>query len=70
MTLFSHLGHALYMGSFTAPPVLIETLILLFLILVVGRVLIGLAWRLVLIALAVVIVLWLVGAIGSSLNFI
>lgn len=63
-------GHALFLGPFTAPPVLIGTLIVLLLILFVGRVLIGLAWRLVLIALAVVVVLWILGALGTVLNLL
>lgn len=58
----------LFLGPFTAPPVIIGVLIVLLLILVVGRILIGLAWRLVLIALAVVIGLWILGALGTVLN--
>lgn len=57
----------LFLGPFTAPPVIVGTLVVLLLILVVGRVLLGLAWRLVLIALGVVVILWLVGALGSGL---
>ncbi|MFB6187229.1 MAG: hypothetical protein ABEI86_10230 [Halobacteriaceae archaeon] len=60
----------LFLGPLTAPPVLIGVLIVILLILVVGRVLIGIAWKLVLIALAVVVGLWLLGAIGSVLNII
>lgn len=61
-------GVSLFVGPFTAPPVLIGTLIVLLLVLFVGRILIGLAWRLVLIALAVVIGLWVLGALGTVLN--
>lgn len=64
------LGDALFLGPFAAPPVLIGTVIVLLLIVVVGRILIGLAWRLVLIALAVVIGLWLLGVIGGGLDLI
>lgn len=60
----------LFLGPFTAPPVLIGTLVVLLLVLVVGRVLIGVAWRLVLIALAVVVGLWVLGALGAGLNLI
>lgn len=60
----------LFAGPFTAPPVLIGTLIVLLIILVIGRVLIGVAWRLVLIALAVVVALWVLGVLGSVLNII
>lgn len=61
-------GVSLFLGPFTAPPVLIGTLLVLLLVLVVGRVLIGLAWRLVLIALAVVVGLWILGALGTVVN--
>ncbi|MFB6359700.1 MAG: hypothetical protein ABEH59_00090 [Halobacteriales archaeon] len=61
-------GVSLFLGPFTAPPVLIGTLLLLLVVLVVGRVLIGLAWRLVLLALAVVVGLWVLGALGTVLN--
>lgn len=70
MTSLSILGAPLFIGPFTSPPVLIGTLLVLLLVLVVGRVLIGLAWRLVLIALAVVIGLWLLGALGTGFNLI
>lgn len=58
----------LFLGPFTAPPVIIGTLIILLLILVVGRVLIGLAWKLVLIALVIVVGLWVLGALGTVLT--
>ncbi|MDZ7701397.1 MAG: hypothetical protein U5J98_04640 [Halobacteriales archaeon] len=70
MTPVSHLGTALFVGSFTAPPVLIGTLIVLLLVLVVGRFLLGLAWKLVLIALAVVVGLWVLGGLGTALNLL
>lgn len=63
-------GAPLFLGPFTSPPVLIGVLIVLLLVLVVGRILIGLAWKLVLIALAVVIALWLLGGLSSALDFI
>lgn len=45
-------------------------LVFLLLVLFVGRILIGLAWRLVLIALAVVVALWLLGVVGTGFNLI
>lgn len=57
-----------FLGSFTSLPVIIGALVVLLLIVFVGRVLLGIAWRLVLIALAVVVVLWAVGALGSVLS--
>ncbi len=61
---------SLFLGPLTAPPVLLGTVLVLLLIFVVGRVLFGVAWRLVLIAVAVVVGLWLLGALGIGLNFI
>lgn len=58
------------LGPFTAPPVLIGVLLVLLLVLVVGRVLVGLAWRLVLVALAVVAGLWLLGVLGSVIDLV
>lgn len=63
-------GADLFLGPFTAPPVLIGMVIVLLIVFVVGRLLIGLALRLVLIALVVVIGLWLLGVIGSGFNLI
>lgn len=60
----------LVIGSFTSPPAIVATLVVLLLILVVGRFLIGIAWKLVLIALVVVIALWALGALGTVLNVI
>ena len=56
------------LGPFTSPPVVIGTLLLLLVILFVGRVLIGIAWRVVIIALAVVVGLWVLGALGTVLQ--
>lgn len=57
---------ALFLGPFSSPPVIIGTLVVLLLILVVGRVLLGLAWRLVVIALVVVVSLWFLGLLGAG----
>lgn len=54
-----------FTGPFTAPPVIIGTLVVLLLIIFVGRIVLGIAWPLVLLALAVVVVLWLLGALGG-----
>lgn len=59
-------GLLLVLGPFTSPPVLVGTLLVLLLVLLVRRLLIGLAWRLVLIALAVVVGLWVLGALGTG----
>lgn len=60
----------LFLGPFASPPALIGMLLVLLVILVVGRFLIGVAWRLVLIALAVVVGLWLLGMLGTAINLI
>lgn len=65
MTVAALSGPVLALGPFTSPPLLIGTLLVMLLILIVGRVLIGLAWRLVLIALAVVVGLWFLGVLGT-----
>lgn len=56
------------MGQFASPPVLVGTLVLLLAILFVGRFLIGVAWKVVLVALGVVVALWALGALGTVLN--
>lgn len=53
-------------GPFTSIPGLVGTLLVLLVVIVVGRVVLSVAWRLVLIALAVSVALWLLGAVGLS----
>ncbi len=60
----------LQLSPFLSPPGILGTLIILALVLLVGRFLLSLAWRLVLIAIAVVIGLWLLGALGSGLGIL
>lgn len=45
---------------------LLSSLLLLVLILVVARLVFGLAWKLIKVAAVVLLVLWLLGAIGSG----
>jgi hypothetical protein len=59
-----------FLGAFTSPPVVIGVLVVLLVVLFVGRFLLGIAWRLVLIALGVVVVLWALGALGSVLALV
>lgn len=59
-----------FLGPLTGPPVVIGVLLVLLLILVIGRVLIGVAWRLVFIAMAVIAGLWLLGVLGTVLTVI
>jgi len=58
----------LALGPLGSPPGIVVTLVVLALIIVVGRFLLALAWRLVLIALAVIAVLWVLGVLGFSVG--
>ena len=51
-------------GPLTSPPGIVATLLVLLLVVVVGRIILALAWRIVLVALVVSIALWLLGAVG------
>lgn len=66
MTVSIHDSMLLFLGPFTSPPIVIVTLVTLLLVLVIGRVLLGLAWRLVVIALVVVVSLWFLGVLGTG----
>lgn len=50
--------------SYTSIPSLVVLAAVLLVVLIVGRLVLALAWRLVLLALAVLLVLWLLGAVG------
>lgn len=54
----------LFVGPLASPPALLLMLVLLVIVLLVGRVLLALAWRVVFVALVVVFALWLLGMIG------
>ena len=58
----------LALGPLGSPPGIVVTLVVLALVIIVGRFLLALAWRLVLIALAVIAVLWVLGALGFSVG--
>lgn len=58
----------LALGPLGSPPGIVVTLVLLALIIIVGRFLLALAWRLVLIALTVLAVLWVLAALGFSVG--
>lgn len=57
---------AALVGPFTSVPGLIGLLLVVLVVLVVGRVLLSVAWRLVVVALAVSVVVWGLDAIGFS----
>lgn len=52
------------LGPLAEPPTILIGLVLLAAILIVGRVVMAIAWRLVLIAIAAVLVLWSLGLLG------
>jgi|GEM_PF-3980946 len=54
----------LFGGPLTSPVGLLVTVLVVILIVVFGRVLLSLAWRVVIVALGVVLGLWVAGALG------
>jgi hypothetical protein len=56
----------LQLGPLGSPPALLVGLVLLALVVLVGRVVLAVAWRLVVIALVVVAVLWILGTLGLA----
>lgn len=60
----------LLLGSFTSPPAIVATLLVLLVVIIVGRFLLGVAWKLVVVGLLVVVALWALGALGTVLNLI
>lgn len=58
----------LALGPLGSPPGIVVTLVLLALVILVGRFLLSLAWRLLLIVLAALLVLWVLAALGFSVG--
>jgi len=58
----------LALGPLGSPPGIVVTLVLLALVIIVGRFLLALAWRLVIIALAALAALWVLAALGFSVG--
>lgn len=54
----------LQFGVFSSPPVLLAGLLLVAVVLLVGRFVMRVAWRLVIIAIIAVTVLWILGILG------
>ena len=52
------------LGPLGSPPAILVGLVVLALVVFVGRVVLAVAWKLVLVALALVIALWLLGIAG------
>jgi low affinity Fe/Cu permease len=53
-------------GVFASGPGLVGALLAVLLVILVGRVVLSVAWRLVVVALGVSVVVWLLGAVGLS----
>ncbi|PSP86284.1 hypothetical protein BRC83_01055 [Halobacteriales archaeon QS_1_68_17] len=60
----------LQLGPLASAPGILGTLLVLALILLVGRFLLSLAWRLLLIGIVVVVVLWLLGVLGFGFGIL
>lgn len=52
------------LGPLAEPPALLVGLVALAVVLIVGRVVLAFAWRVVLLAIAVLFVLWILGIMG------
>jgi hypothetical protein len=64
----SVLGTVLQLGPLGSPPGILVTLVLLAAVILVGRFVLALAWRLVVIALVALGVLWVLAALGFSVG--
>ncbi|MFT4923479.1 MAG: hypothetical protein ACI8XM_002706 [Haloarculaceae archaeon] len=64
----SALGTVLQLGPLGSPPGILVTLVLLAAVILVGRFVLALAWRLVVIALVALGVLWVLAALGFSVG--
>jgi hypothetical protein len=60
----------LQLGPFGTPPAILGTLLVIGLVLLVGRLLLKVAWRIVVIAVVVVAALWLLGGLGFALDLL
>ena len=56
------------LGPLGQPPALLVGLVILALIVIVGRVVMAVAWRLLLIAIIVVTTLWILGILGFQVG--
>jgi len=54
----------LQFGAFTSPPALLAGLLLIAVVILVGRLVMKVAWRLVIIAIIAVGTIWLLGVLG------
>ncbi|MEF8776936.1 MAG: hypothetical protein V5A43_10620 [Haloarculaceae archaeon] len=59
---------ALGLGPLAEPPALLVGLVVLALVILVGRAILAVAWRLLLIAIVVLATLWVLGILGFSVG--
>ena len=58
------------LGPLADPPMLLVCLVLLAAILIVGRIVMAIAWRLLLVAIGVVVGLWVLGLLGFQFGIL
>jgi len=58
------------LGPLADPPMLLVGLVLLAAILIVGRIVMAIAWRLLLVAIGVVVGLWVLGLLGFQFGIL
>ena len=68
--LISAVALPLQLGPLGSPPGILLTLLVIAAVLLVGRLFLSLAWKLVVVGVLVVATLWLLGALGFSLGVI
>ncbi len=56
------------LGPLASPPGIIVWLVILAVVLLIGRVLLAIAWRLIVIAVVILTVLWLLGILGFGIG--
>jgi hypothetical protein len=57
---------ALQLGALSSPPGILAALVVIAIVIIVGRIVLSVAWKLVWIAIAVVGLLWVLGVIGAG----
>jgi hypothetical protein len=59
-------GLALQLGALSSPPGILAALVVIAIVIIVGRIVLSVAWKLVWIAIAVVGLLWVLGVLGAG----
>jgi hypothetical protein len=61
-------GLALQLGALSSPPGILAALVVIAIVIIVGRIVLSVAWKLVWIAIAVVGLLWVLGVLGAGVG--